>query len=217
MTQGLDITITNISGGSVTLADINDATDFASYDFTGVPTLAPAASITFPFTSRVSTSLEHGSIYDLLILGSITATFSAASRLVTAIGGSPSTFTKTAGENLEGGQLVWLSPAGSVFKATNVTATARYDVVGICTAAVTTGNPATIQAPTIVSNVKFPSAPLGSSMGAEVWLGTAGEATITIPTSAGTSVVRIGTLTGPDGSTTTPAVVCNARHIVNNT
>lgn len=214
MTQGLEIIVTNISGSSVTLADINDATDFAGYGFQGVPTLAPAASAAFPFTSRASTSLEQGTLHDLLMAGDITVVFSAAARLISAIGGTPTTLTKIAGENLDEGNLVWLSPAGTVFKATNVTATARFEVLGICTASVTVGNTATIQTPGPNTPVKFPTAPLGSATGAPVWLGTGGEATLTLPASAGTSVIRVGVLTGPDGSTTTPPVVCNIKHTI---
>ena len=214
MTQGLDITITNISGGSVTLADINDATDFADYTFSGVPTLAPAASLTIPFTSRVSTSLEHGTLYTLLLAGTVTASFNAASRLISAIGGTPTTYTKTAGEDLVEGNLLWLSPAGSVFKATNVTATSRFNICGVCAADTTTGNTATIQSATSNLNVKFASAPLGSAMGAVVWLGTNGEATTSVPTTTGNSVIQIGILTGPNGSTTTPSVACTVTHII---
>lgn len=214
MAEGLQIVITNVSGGVVTVADINDATDHAGYTFQGAPTIAPAASTTIPFTSRVSTSLEHGSLNALLVAGDITVTFTAASRLISAIGGTPTTYTKIAGEDLSAGDLLWLSTAGSVFKATSVSSTGRHQICGICESATLTGNTATILSPIANQSVRFASAPLGSAMGTTVWLGTGGVATLTPPDTPGSSVVRVGILTGPDGVSTTPTVLCGLRHII---
>jgi len=125
-----------------------------------------------------------------------------------AAGGSAGTviLRLIAGEALTLGDAISVSSSGEAFVANATTATGRNVVVGFVTASFAIGEEATIQ---VVGRAvsRFAVAPGAADNGREVFLSTlSGLATLTPPTTSGTTITRLGVLLTGDGVTTTPAI-----------
>jgi hypothetical protein len=117
--------------------------------------------------------------------------------------------TGTAGENLLAGEIVRFDTSGTpgnVLRAQATTLPAA-DVMGVVKTGVSSGASVTYYERGTVP-VLFGAAPPASSNGSRVYLdpSTAGLATLTQPSAAGTAAVLLGWLRGANGVTTNPTV-----------
>jgi hypothetical protein len=124
------------------------------------------------------------------------------------------TYTGVAGEALSTGEALYLDTSGTpgeILKAQATTLPAA-DAIGVAKAGVSSGASVTVYTFGNVP-VRFALAPPASAKGSRVYLdaGTAGLATLTPPSTAGTSVVLLGRLTGANGVTVTPTVLLNIQ------
>lgn len=89
MAEGIKIRITAvpISGSPILVPDIKDVTDLASYDTPGPLYIPVPGYADVAYTSRVTTSLENGSLKALLDLGLVTVDFLLSARFISAVGG----------------------------------------------------------------------------------------------------------------------------------
>jgi len=130
--------------------------------------------------------------------------------------GTALVFTATAGENLAAGEPVRFDTTGTpgnVLKA-QATTLPTADAVGVVKTGVLSGATVTVY---MAGNVPvlFGAAPAASSNGSRVYLDPsgAGQATLTLPTGSGESVVLLGRLTGANGVTATPTVLLSPTYL----
>ena len=130
--------------------------------------------------------------------------------------GTALVFTATAGENLAAGEPVRFDTTGTpgnVLKA-QATTLPTADAVGVVKTGVLSGATVTVY---MAGNVPvlFGAAPAASSNGSRVYLDPsgAGQATLTMPTGSGESVVLLGRLTGANGVTATPTVLLSPTYL----
>jgi hypothetical protein len=116
--------------------------------------------------------------------------------------------TFTAGEIITEFNLVTMDSAGEIVLARAGYAFGRYDVLGTARNGALIGQQVTINLTLVmVQRMRFGVAPGAASNGADVFLSaTPGEVTLVAPTGAGNVVVKVGTLKGGDGISTTPEV-----------
>lgn len=130
--------------------------------------------------------------------------------------GSGGGVTLTAGANLAAGNIVRFNASGEWVLADANTGTLNDGVVaGVASFAATSTNPARVfTMPGSLVPMLFGAAPAGASNGATVFLSaTAGEATLTAPTTSGSIIFKLGILQGADGADTTPAVLYQPEFI----
>ena len=134
-------------------------------------------------------------------------------------GGTPTQVqaSGTADETIAAGDVVRLArngeaglTAGRIVKATASTVNGS-EVIGIASSSASQGGALTFivagAAPT-----KFGSAPATTTNGSIVYLDTTiGQASLTAPSGAGTSIVRIGKVFGANGIATTPDIILNIQ------
>jgi len=215
MTEGIQIQITNLTGANVTIADVKDLTDFAGYATPGPIIIAPAGTETIPFTSRVAVSLEEGSLFTLLGLGSVSVDFLFAPRVNTGLGIPSSVYTATAGEDILLGNLLCLTSTDTVFKASQTTSLNRTEIFGVAQASVLTGNPVDVLITRgALIPVRFAIPLFASDNGKIVYLGTNGVGPLAPPSASGTSVVQVGVMEGSAALAVTPDVLFTPRHIL---
>ncbi len=106
------------------------------------------------------------------------------------------------------GDIIIIDTDGEAQLADNTTVLNKYYPQGVAVAAALVA--ATVSAyvvPGQLVPVRFAVAPAAGLNGSPVFLGTAGEGTMTAPTTSGTAVVRIGILVAANGISTTPDVL----------
>jgi len=130
--------------------------------------------------------------------------------------GTALTYVGTAGEALSTGAPVRFDTTGTAGEILNGQATTipTADAIGVVKTGVASGASVTVYTAGNVA-VKFGAAPGAGSNGARVYLdpATAGQATLTLPTGSGESVVLLGRLTGGNGVTTTPTVLLSISYL----
>ena len=125
-----------------------------------------------------------------------------------ATGGSAGTviLRLIAGEALTKGDVISVATNGEAIVANAGTATGRQIVVGLTTASFAMGEEATIQVVGRADSL-FAVPPGAADNGKEVFLSlTSGLVTLTPPTAAGTTLIRVGVLLTGDGASLTPAI-----------
>ena len=123
----------------------------------------------------------------------------------------------TAGENLLAGDLVALDSSSEAVRATALTASAAWRVVGVVQTDVLAGNTASLYLSESRAPVRFAVAPGGASNGEEVFLSTVtGVATVSAPLAPGTTLFSVGVLQGADGVTLTPEVLFQPHYYSQN-
>jgi len=133
--------------------------------------------------------------------------------------GSALTYVGTAGEAVVTGAPVRVETTGTPAEvlASQATTLPAADTIGIVKTGVASGASVTVYTAGNVA-VKFGTAPAALANGSRVYLDpdTPGQATLTIPTASGDSVVLLGRLTGANGSNTTPTVLLsiNCRYSI---
>jgi hypothetical protein len=130
--------------------------------------------------------------------------------------GSALVYSATAGEIIATGEPLRIDTTGTpgeILRAQATTIPAA-DAIGVAKAGVASGATVTVYTAGNVP-VLFAAAPAAASNGARVYLdpGTAGRATLTLPTGSGESVVLLGRLTGANGVTTTPTVLLSLTYL----
>ena len=117
--------------------------------------------------------------------------------------------TATAGEDVVAGNILRFDTTGTPGEALKAQATTlpAADAMGVVKTGVSSGATVTYYERGTAAGL-FGAAPAAASNGSRVYLdaATAGQATLTIPSTSGTAVVLLGWLTGGDGASTTPTV-----------
>lgn len=135
-------------------------------------------------------------------------------RWAVAPGGGGGTITRTAGEALSLGDLLTIDDAGEVVRADSTFSVGEYEVVYIALAAAAASASVDVASSGDTVPVRFGAAPAASSNGDLVFLSaTAGEATLSPPTTSGNVRFVVGLLQGADGVTTTPDVAIQPQYI----
>lgn len=125
-----------------------------------------------------------------------------------------------AGEALAVGDVVCIAnDAGTpkIYKADATTSTNKYLAVGVCgRAAAANGDPTLVSFG--LTSATFGSAPAAADNGIKyVYLSeTAGQATVTAPTTSGSSVIRLGVLYGANGADTLVRIAWQAAFVGDN-
>ena len=137
--------------------------------------------------------------------------------LAIAGGGGGAAPTFTTANPLLLGDVVAITTAGTVDKADATTANELERAIGCSPQAIGAGLPIPVEGPGSLVSCLFAAAPGAASNDEPVYLSAVpGEASLTPPVAAGTSVVEIGILQGADGVTTTPDVLLQLGHRIDN-
>lgn len=193
----------NLKGGATTAVAINSTGTAITVQAGAVLATTGTGNINLPNNASARFQVEGsavGSTVTAANLNTVTNGSNADALHVHAVG-APAVTTATAGETISANNVVSIENSGGnprLFKADANGASPRFNAVGIASAAITSGASGTYQAAGEISvaDAVWDALPAVGDVGSLVFVSeTAGNLTLTAPTTSGSYVQPIGTVT----------------------
>jgi len=194
----------NLKGGATTAVAINSAGTAITVQAGAVLATTGSGNINLPNNGSARFQIEGSAVGSTVTAANLNTVTngSNADALHTHTGlGTPPTTTATAGEAISANNVVAIQNSGGnprLFKADANGASPLFNAVGIATAAISSGNSGTYQAvgEISVADAVWDALPAVGDVGSLVFVSeTAGNLTLTAPTTSGSYVQPIGTVT----------------------